>query len=510
MPGEQTSFLTLFGDGLDPRNRWMVKARLVPWDVVETVYGGCFNGLGRRPLGSRIAVGALIIQETLSLTDRETVEQIRENPYLQAFLGYGSFSSVARFDDSTLSLVRERLGAEGLQRINGAMIDPVVAQHALQEAGGDPHEPTELAEKSDGEDPHGPPPSGGASSPPDVRGDLLIDATCAPADVTFPTDLKLLNHAREISEQVIDRLHEPFIGQRVKPRTYRDQARRDFLRTTKQKRVGVHQRKKSARQQLRYLRRNMRTIAAFIDENTTCLRDIPCRLYLKFLVIGTIIDQQTIVSQPGVTRVDDRIVNLAQPHVRPIIRGKAGNRTEFGAKISVSHIYGYATLDVLSWDASNEAADLPGQAEQYRQRTGFYPRRICADKIYRTRANRKWCTDRGIRLAGPGPGRPLKEPEARHQQQLEARGDEAARQPIEGIFGRAKRRYRLSRIMAKLSRTAGAAIALVFLVMNLERLFVPGVIPMVLALLASLVAGAGFVATHVHRALSMRGHVRLA
>lgn len=507
MQAEQTSFLTLFGDGLDPKNRWMVKARLVPWDVVETVYGESFNGLGRRPLGSRIAVGALIIQETLSLTDRETVEQIRENPYLQAFLGYGSFSSVARFDDSTLSLVRERLGAEGLQRINGAMIDKVLVRHALQEAD---REPTKLAEKSSDEDPQGPPPSAGASSSPDVRGDLLIDATCAPADVTFPTDLKLLNHAREISEQVIDRLHEPFIGQRVKPRTYRDQARRDFLRTTKQKRVGVRQRKKSARKQLRYLRRNMRTIAAFIDENTACLRALPRRLYLKLVVIGTIIDQQSVVSQPGVTRVDDRIVNLAQPHVRPIVRGKAGHRTEFGAKISVSHIYGYATLDVLSWDASHEAADLPGQAEQYRQRTGFYPRRICADKIYRTRANRKWCIDRGIRLAGPGPGRPLKDPEARHQQQREARDDEAARQPIEGIFGRAKRRYRLNRIMAKLARTAGAAIALVFLVMNLERLFVPWVISLVLALWVSLVAGADVVATHMHRALSMRRPVRAA
>jgi IS5 family transposase len=58
---------------------------------------------------------------------------------------------------------------------------------------------------------------------------LLLDATCAPADITFPTDLKVLNDARCKSESIIDDLHAPLKGTEKKPRTYRRRARRDFL-----------------------------------------------------------------------------------------------------------------------------------------------------------------------------------------------------------------------------------------------------------------------------------------
>ncbi len=37
-------------------------------------------------------------------------------------------------------------------------------------------------------------------------------------------------------------------------------------------------------------------------------------------------------------RCDDRIVSIHQPHVRPIIRGKANKSAEFGAKLSASLI----------------------------------------------------------------------------------------------------------------------------------------------------------------------------
>jgi hypothetical protein len=52
------------------------------------------------------------------------------------------------------------------------------------------------------------------------QGTLLLDATCAPADIHYPTDLWLLNQTREVLEEIIDVLHEPHIGQSMKPRTY--------------------------------------------------------------------------------------------------------------------------------------------------------------------------------------------------------------------------------------------------------------------------------------------------
>ena len=170
-----------------------------------------------------------------------------------------------------------------------------------------------------------------------------------------------------------------------------------------------------------------------------------------------------------VNRIDDRIVNIYQPHVRPTKRGKAGAATEFGAKISASAIDGYCFLDRLSWDAYNESADLIKQAEAYRDRFGFYPASIHADTIYRNRYNRKFCKDNGIRLSGPALGRPPSQIEKRKELQKQIRQDELDRIPIQGKFGQGKRRFSLSKIMSKLDSTSETAIAVVFLVMNLEK-----------------------------------------
>jgi hypothetical protein len=102
-------------------------------------------------------------------------------------------------------------------------------------------------------------------------------------------------------------------------------------------------------------------------------------------------------------------VSISQPHVRPIVRGKAGKRVEFGAKLSISYqSEGYVSVDTLSWDAYNESADLPAQIETYKERFGYYPSSVHADTVYRTRENRKYCKDRGIRLSGKPLGRPKK------------------------------------------------------------------------------------------------------
>ena len=168
-------------------------------------------------------------------------------------------------------------------------------------------------------------------------------------------------------------------------------------------------------------------------------------------------------------RIDDRIVSIFQPHVRPIKRGKAGAPTEFGAKISVSLVDGYSFLDHLSCDSFNESMDLKPQVEAYKKRFGCYPESVHADKIYRTRDNIKYCKAHGIRLSGPPLGRPPAQSEKQKEVKLQARQDELDRIPIEGKFGQGKRRFSLSKIMCKLAKTSETAIAVAFLVMNLEK-----------------------------------------
>jgi hypothetical protein len=70
------------------------------------------------------------------------------------------------------------------------------------------------------------------------------------------------------------------------------------------------------------------------------------------------------------TRVDQRIVSLSQPHVRPIVRGKAGKPTEFGAKLSVSCVDNYVFLHRLSWENFNESQDLKARVENFKETYG--------------------------------------------------------------------------------------------------------------------------------------------
>jgi hypothetical protein len=468
MSGEQTTFLNLFGDGLDPDNRWLKLSRSIPWDAIEAQYGSQFDRSrgGKRPLSARIAFGSLLVQQRQRLTDVETVAFIQENPYVQAFLGYASFSAQRPFDPSLLTHFRKRFCLENLQDIN----EMIVQRHRASSQGDDdpPHAGTDAP--ADEQSPGDQLPPSTPEAPPE--GAIMMDATCVPADIAYPTEIHLLHHGREITEGIIDELHAPHIGQATKPRTYRQKARQAYLRVAKSKKITRKKARKACRQQLRYLKRNLANIDRLVAEGAWDLRHLRPDVFRKLLIVHELFRQQSLLNRlrNPERSVPDRLVSIGQPHVRPMVRGKAGNPVEFGAKIAVAHDGGFAFLERLSWDAYHEAADLINHVDLYRQRHGHYPGRVLADKIYRTRSNRQWCTERGIRLAGLGPGRPLKDLEQRRAIERSARDDEADRQPIEGVFGRCKRRFGLSRILTRLPQTSACSIALVMIILNLERI----------------------------------------
>ena len=324
--------------------------------------------------------------------------------------------------------------------------------------------PTEKEDSSDNDDSE----SGGCSASPKNKGKLLVDATCAPADITFPTDLKLLNKAREKSEEIIDILHAPHIGIKKKPRTYRKKARKDFLSIAKNKRLSKSKRRKSIRKQLGYLSRNLKTVDK-LSKDRYSLFALDKIQYKNLLVINEVLRQQQWMYDHRENKIENRIVSISQPHVRPIKRGKANASTEFGAKISASLVAGYCFLDRLDWNNYNESVDLIDQIHTYKNRFGFYPSSVHADKIYRNRNNIRFCKEHGIRISGPPLGRPPKDLSKRMASRKVTRQDEINRIPIEGKFGQAKRRFSLSRIMCKLAKTSETAIAVIFLVMNLEK-----------------------------------------
>ncbi len=198
------------------------------------------------------------------------------------------------------------------------------------------------------------------------------------------------------------------------------------------------------------------------------LSSLSPRKYKILLVITEVYRQQLWMYENKSKRIDNRIVSIAQPHIRPIVRGKAGKPVEFGAKLSVSCFDNYVFLDHLSWDNFNESGDLQKQVEEYKNYTKYYPSSVHVDKIYRTRANRACCKERGIRISGLPLGRPPKNVSKESKKQADL--DERFRNIIEEKFGQAKRRYSLNCIMSKLTFTSETSIAIIFLVMNLFRL----------------------------------------
>jgi len=106
-------------------NRWVIMSELIPWSEFESEYPKNFSelGIGAPAKSFRIALGSLIIKERLGVSDRETVEQIRENPYLQYFLGIADYSDKASFKASILVHFRQRIGEEIISRINRRMVE---------------------------------------------------------------------------------------------------------------------------------------------------------------------------------------------------------------------------------------------------------------------------------------------------------------------------------------------------------------------------------------------------
>ena len=454
---EFVDFYLPFGGKLKKENRWVKLASKVPWDVVEQCYKEnlASSGMGAPTISSRIAYGALLIKERLGVSDEETLEQLSESPYLQYFVGLTEYRDEALFDPSMMVHFRSRFSQEHHRKINETIIARAV-------------ESTSENKNSEDDD----------QDPPAFKGKLLIDASCTPADITYPTDMKLLNEAREKTEGYIDIMYETLkklnISPKSKPRTYRQTARKDYLGLAKQKRPSAAKRRKAIRKQLNYVKRNLGHIKRLIEIDSAALQVLSVYEYKCLLVIHTLYEQQQHMFENKVRQVADRIVSISQPHVRPIVRGKASSKVEFGAKISISYqAEGYVSLDRLSWDAYNEGNDLIGQVEGYKARFGYYPTSVHADAIYQNRANRKYCKELGIRLTGKPLGRPRKRTE-QNKQELDAekqqrKQDEIDRIPVEGKFGNVKRKGTLQRIMAKLAHTSESVIHIGFVVLNLEK-----------------------------------------
>lgn len=431
---------------LDPNNRWVRMAELVPWNEVEKTYAKNFGKTGAPAHPARMALGALLIKQVTGFTDAALVDNVAENPYMQFFIGLSEFGSTCPFGASTLVAFRKRFPDDEVLRINA-----LVAERARKEVEGDDTDSDDGDNGDDGD---------GSSN----EGTLVMDATVAPSNIAFPTDVRLLSEAREKLERMVDDLCAQTGAKR--PRMRRNVARKDFLNWSKSKRKSARASRRARRRQLGYVNRDLGFIEALVADGAEPTE----RQKAALEVIRQLYGQQLEMHESRTRKVENRIVSIEQPWVRPIVRGKAHANTEFGAKVHLCIEDGWSFIEHISFDAYNEAARLMTAAESYFERHGRWPERILADKIYLNRANRAWCKERGIRLSGPKLGRPSKNAAAeRGRRRIEA-ADAADRNCVEGAFGAMKRAYGMDRVMARLKETTETVIALSVLSFNLKKL----------------------------------------
>ena len=428
-----TDFGMPLGLKLDPENRWVKKAETIPWEEIEQRYAELFEsdrGNVAKPL--RLVLGALIIQTERQISDAEVPLQIQETPCLQYFCGMAEYTDQLPFDSSSMVHFRKRVTPEILGEIN----EMIIAK----------------AENR-------PPPDDDESEPPN-EGTLTVDASCAPQNIRYPLDLSLLGEARETLEAMIDELHDPADGE--KPRTYRRNARKDYLNTTRKKKKSAKELRKAIGKQLRYIRRDWNIVTDYLAKG----KALPEKRLTQLETIELVYEQQLFMWENRVHQVENRIVSLSQPWIRPIVRGKAKAKTEFGAKLDVSVVNGFTRLEHSSFDAYNESENLIAIIERFLVREGHYPKRVLADAIYRTRENLKYCAKHNIRLLGKPLGRPKKDAVVDKKQ---TRIDEIDRIEVERKFSHAKGSFGLALIRAKLSDTSQTAIALSILALNIAQ-----------------------------------------
>ena len=431
-------FFLPFGGRLSANNRWVKLARLMPWELIEDIYAEKFKNDtedGNVPIPARVAFGALKIKAEEAFTDERTLLFITENPYAQYFLGFREFQDKPPFDLSMMVYFRKRFTAQDVAKINEELFRRT-------------HPP-----KND-------PPGGGEGG--GNKGKLVLDATVAPADIRYPTDLSLLNECRENLENIIDEMSAKYKRKGRKLAYSRKKARAKYLKVQKQRKARVSAKKRACKEQIGYIEKNLETLDALVIEHGA---DSLTERQLKRLeTIEKVLAQQKFHLANPRASVPDRIVSLRQPWVRPIVRGKAGRPTEFGQKLAFSIVDGFAFVDVQSFDAFNEGVTLIESAKKYHARHGCWPEAIQVDTIYRNRENRRFCKEHKIRISGPRLGRPKKD-EIQADKELAYR-DSCERNIVESRNGIAKRRYGLDRVLAYLEETSQTEAAMAVFAMN--------------------------------------------
>lgn len=380
--------------------------KVFPWDELAELLPNKSSNVGAKSWFDRRGMLALLfLKNYLKLSDKKLVERLNTDTSMQLFC-FRLFDDYTYIKDITIV---SRIRSYVASHIDFTKMQKILVDHWREEL----------------EDVHV----------------LLMDASCYESDVRYPTDEKLL---WECCEYVFEKLIFPIcssLGIKRPRNKYREQKIK-HLSYAKRKKKSYKLKRKRIRALLYLLEKALKQLQEILNQNALSPSPQECK---RLKTIQTVLRQQQYLYQNKTTKVDDRIVSLAKPWLRPIVRGKENKRVEFGLKVHVLQVGGISIIEYASHSAFHEGNRLKSSVLRHEVLFGKCTH-IGADRIYATNANRSYCSELKILTTFPQKGRKTQNKDVKTVKSIISKKRATV---MEGCFGTHKRNYNADKIRAR-------------------------------------------------------------
>lgn len=291
-------FETLFADVLNPDHELLRAARLIDWDRLQETLSVYYSSIGRHGKSIRLMVGIHILKHRYNGSDERAVEMLHENAYWQCFCGFNSFQAGQILEASSLVKFRNRIGPEGMQRIEAVLLK------AWSDMG--------LVKTRR----------------------VAVDTTAQPKNIVYPTDADLLHRIKEKIVRQIRRVREE-VTLRKPFRSYHRTGKKLLLRIKKFFRKDPEARREGI-QELQAMTRHVVEQAAGVANSLyrRGFKEAGRNLH-RLICVGKRVVDQTRLALAGESP-KRRIYSLHEPDVAVIKKGKSHPDCEFGAVVALA------------------------------------------------------------------------------------------------------------------------------------------------------------------------------
>jgi len=399
----------------------------IPFQAYEQVIPYSAPKVGPKPRFSlQGGIGLMLLKSYYGCSDEKLIDQLNQNKMMQFFCGIDLKVGEQIKDSDVVSRWRIRIGQ--YLKSNEVLI-------GLQLSNVE-HWKTEMRQVKTN----------------------LADATCYESSVRYPTDVKLLWESINYLHGQLKRICK-YIGLPMPRSKYKEQEEK-YLAYQRKRRKSYKQTRRTIKRLLYLLHKYLNFLPRLIGElkRQEAKRLKPCKLKTNFFsrlsTIKKVYQQQQFHFDYPKKPVKDRIVSLAKPYLRPIVRGKEIKRVEFGMKVHEMQIDGINFIEHWSFSAFHEGVRLKKTIWKHRYLFRQKVNLFGGDKLYANNVNRRYCSIQGIQTCFVPKGRAANDKIIKKQKRQirQLIGKERATR-LEGSFGNKKNHYTLGKIKAKLLET---------------------------------------------------------